>query len=73
MDEEEYEDELDQFPWNLDNGDEVKWNDPDDGACSKTITIQTIVYLGKLGEDDCIIRLTGKDGSTLECFAEELS
>lgn len=62
-----------EFPWNLHNGDEVRWNDPDGGACSKVITIQTVEYHGEMGEDDCIIRITGQDGSDLECFARELS
>ena len=52
----------------LDNGDEVFWNDPDEGECSRHIVIQTIEVVG--GE---MVRITGKDGSELECFADELS
>lgn len=54
----------------LRNGDEVFWNDPDEGKCSKTITIQTIEIHGE------VIRITGNDtqGYTeLECFPRELS
>jgi len=51
----------------LDNGDEVYWNDPDDGACSRYITIQTVTIHGD------VVRITGKDGCVLECFAEELN
>lgn len=60
-----------EFPWNLNPGDEVYWNDPDEGVCSKHITIRTVEYHGQVG-DDCIIQLTGVDGSDLECFAHEL-
>lgn len=52
----------------LQPGDEVFWTDPDEGACSRHITIQRITLHG---EDT--VRITGKDGCTLECFAEELS
>ena len=51
----------------LDNGDEVYWTDPDEGACSKHIVIQTITVNGE------VVCITGKDGSELECFAGELS
>lgn len=51
----------------LDEGDEVKWTDPDDGTCSYIGTIQTIVWMG----DVC--RITFKDGHTLEAFEHELS
>ncbi len=51
----------------LHNGDEVFWNDPDDGACSRHITIQAIAVSGE------VVVITGKDGSDLECFAHELS
>jgi hypothetical protein len=51
-------------------GDEVKWNDPDRGICSAIIVIAHIEIDGE--EDDSIVRLTGKDGSYLECYAHEL-
>lgn len=52
----------------LHTGDEVFWTDPDQGLCSKTITIQTIEVR------DCrSIVIIGTDGSELECFASELS
>ena len=53
---------------NLKNGDEVFWNDPDNGLTSRHITIQAI----ELFNSDCILRIMGDDGSTLECFAHEL-
>lgn len=54
----------------LHSGDEVFWNDP--GAesgedCSRQITIGTIEINGD------VVCITGKDGSYLECYAEELS
>lgn len=51
----------------LHTGDEVYWTDPDEGACSRYITIQTITFHGD------VVRITGKDGCSLECFPEELS
>lgn len=52
---------------NLHTGDEVFWEDPDEGECSRHITIQTIEVLG-----DDVVRIVGKDGSELECFRSEL-
>lgn len=54
----------------LHNGDEVFWNDPAEGTCSKYITIQSI-WVGD--GSDPIVKITGKDGSDLECWAHELS
>lgn len=48
-------------------GDEVFWNDPDEGSCSRIIKIQSIRVNGE------IVILTDEDGSTLECFADELA
>jgi hypothetical protein len=53
----------------LHNGDEVFWNDPDHGACSRYIIIQSTTV--EKGSD--IISVYGKDGSYLQCFAHELS
>jgi len=63
---------FDIFPWNLQNGDDVFWKDPDDGLCSRTYTVSTIEYHGIRGDDGCIIRITDVDGNELECFAHEL-
>jgi hypothetical protein len=62
-----------EFPWNLQSGDEVCWNDPDDGTCSRTLVIGSVEYHGELGDPECIIRLTADDGWFVECFANELS
>ena len=51
----------------LRNGDEVFWNDPDEGLCSRYIIIQTIEVKGD------IVVIQEDDGTTLECFAEELT
>lgn len=51
----------------LDNGDEVYWNDPDEGTCSRYLTIQTIDVNGE------VVVITDKQGLTLECLASELS
>ena len=62
-----------EFPWDLQAGDEVTWNDPDEGACTDTFKIASIEFHGEVGDGDCIIRLTKEDGSLVECFARELS
>lgn len=51
----------------LHSGDEVTWNDPDEGRCSRTGTILEIIIKGD------IVCITWSDGSTTECFARELS
>lgn len=56
-----------QEVWSLHTGDEVFWNDPDDGLCSRLYVIQSIRI------DDDIITITEPDGSELQCFASELS
>jgi hypothetical protein len=48
-------------------GDEVFWNDPDDGACSRVYVIQTIEVNGN------VVTIMEPNGSTLECYARELS
>jgi hypothetical protein len=48
-------------------GDEVFWNDPDEGTCSKNIIILEISTKGD------IVCITGDDGADLECFAHELN
>lgn len=52
----------------LREGDEVYWNDPDNGECSRYFTIRTI----RIGEDGAI-KIIATDGSELECFAWELA
>lgn len=53
-------------------GDEVYWNDPDDGACSRYYVIHTIELRCHVGVGD-IARIVEQDGSVLECFISELS
>jgi hypothetical protein len=50
----------------LQPGDEVFWNDPDDGACSRVYKIQTIEINGN------VVTIMEPDGSVLECYAREL-
>ena len=52
----------------LHSGDEVFWNDPDNGLCSRQYCISEIKHLG--GKAFSIL---DKDGSHLECFCNELS
>lgn len=51
----------------LHSGDEVYWSDPDEGATSRVYTIRTLKVIGK------IVVLEDFDGSSLDCFAKELS
>jgi hypothetical protein len=55
----------------LQAGDEVHWNDPDNGLCSKHITISEITVQGN--DASAVVSLIGKDGSHLECFPQELA
>ncbi len=50
----------------LQEGDQVYWNDPDEGACSRTYNISSIGMVGQL------VSIVDEDGSTLECYPEEL-
>jgi hypothetical protein len=48
-------------------GDEVYWNDPDNGLCSRSITIREVRIVGNM------LCIYGVDGYYLECFPKELS
>lgn len=50
----------------LNSGDQVYWQDPDDGACSRMLTIQGIEVNGN------VVSIEEPDGSVVECFAREL-
>jgi hypothetical protein len=67
-------------------GDEVFWNDPRDGECSRVYQIQSIEVHGAEFLDpqspdydpdpdptDHIVRIEDVDGACLECYADELS
>ena len=47
-------------------GDEVFWNDPDNGLTSRSVIIQSIEVKGE------IVCIYDRDGDNLECFASEL-
>lgn len=51
----------------LHNGDEVFWNDPDGGLCSRHLIIHTIEFV-----DEDWVRIRDQEGGTLECFIKEL-
>lgn len=58
----------------LHSGDQVFWNDPDNGLCSRHFCISSVcIRPPVLDRDDDIITIVDKDGSALECFASELS
>lgn len=50
----------------LHSGDEVYWNDPDNGACSRILKIRNI----EVWED--AVSIEEIDGSVVECYIEEL-
>ena len=51
----------------LHSGDEVYWNDPDNGVCSRVLKIQSIEIKGD------IVAIQEPNGAVVECFAKELS
>jgi hypothetical protein len=59
---------MDGHNWKKDLGfgDQFYWNDPDNGACSKVVTIRTIEWMGE------VARIEDVDGSVLECFDHEM-
>lgn len=61
-----------QHNWvfNLHSGDEVTWNDPDDGLCSRTARIRGVNVYDRI---DGVIELLWEDGTSQEMFACELS
>jgi len=57
----------DAWKLNLHNGDEVYWNDPDDGRCSRILKVSSIVYKGDF------VSIEEQSGAVVECFLSELS
>jgi hypothetical protein len=53
----------------LHKGDEVTWNDPDDGLCSRTGQILAISYM----DGDDAASITWMDGTTTEVLLRELA
>lgn len=51
----------------LHSRDQVFWNDPDGGLCSRQLTILTIRLEGN------VAFIQDLDGSNLQCFVSELS
>lgn len=56
------------FRKHLQPGDEITWNDPDQGLCTKTGVISYIEY-----KDEDVVFIRFIDGSELECFLSEIS
>ena len=52
---------------NLAAGDEVQWNDPDEGTCSRILTIRNIRW-----EGDDVFVIEDVDGSVVQGFIAEL-
>jgi len=49
-------------------GDKVYWNDPDGGACSRSLIISTI----EIKKEDGSFKITDDDGGFLEGYLREL-
>lgn len=49
-------------------GCKVRWNDPDDGACSRTVDVAKAY----LRQDETVL-IECQDGTTLECLPGELT
>lgn len=56
----------------LHSRDQVFWKDPDEGKCSKQITILEITIISDDNPRNPVCRITDIDGDVLECFASEL-
>jgi hypothetical protein len=52
----------------LQHGDQVYWNDPDNGICSRLLKVRSVKELG----DEGAVRIIEIDGGEIECFAHEL-
>ena len=51
----------------LHKGDEVYWNDPDEGTCSRMLHILSIKFT-----PPNVVYIEESDGSVVECYAREL-
>ena len=54
---------------NLHTDDEVYWNDPDEGICSRFLHIQEIRWID---EEHDAVRINTKEGDCVEAFISEL-
>ncbi len=59
---------VDDWRHSLGRDDEITWNDPDEGLCTRKGIIQSIVY----GADDSA-SITWNDGTTTEVYLHEIS
>lgn len=57
--------------FNLIPNDEVYWNDPDDGACSRIYKIMEINVICQ-GDNDPVVKILDVSGDCIECYASEL-
>jgi hypothetical protein len=49
-------------------GDQIYWNDPDDGRCSRIYEIKNI----RIDDDEEIVTIEEPDGSLLMCYISEI-
>ncbi|RPJ59095.1 MAG: hypothetical protein EHM12_07225 [Dehalococcoidia bacterium] len=52
--------------WNLQNGDEIYWNDPDEGRCSRMLRVKNFEFRG-----DDVISIEDITGAVVEGFMNE--
>ena len=53
----------------LQPGDQVYWSDPDEGTCSRLLTICSIDFK----EDGNVVEIMEPNGRVVECYVRELS
>jgi hypothetical protein len=57
----DFEEPLDEFPWNLQPGDKVKWNNPEGDAY--VFPIKSIIFDGVEGDMDGQVRIEHENGT----------
>lgn len=70
----ETEDDDDDWKHHLHSGDEITWNDPDAGECSRTPIVANILYKTGAGDGEArIVEIVDQAGSVIERPLREIS
>lgn len=54
--------------WGLQAGDEIEWDDPDEGVCSRVLKVKSVEFRG-----DRSLAIEEEDGSVVEGYIEEFT